>query len=80
MQPIAESELIINPRGAIYHLDVRPDELAGNIITVGDPDRVRWQPAATRHRVGGVFERQRRLRAAGRRGGSAEPVVQLHDK
>lgn len=37
---IAESELIINPRGAIYHLDVRPDELAQNIITVGDPDRV----------------------------------------
>lgn len=37
---IAESELIINPRGAVYHLDVRPDELAHNIITVGDPDRV----------------------------------------
>jgi uridine phosphorylase len=40
MQPIAESELIINPRGAIYHLDVKPDELAENIITVGDPERV----------------------------------------
>ncbi len=40
MQPIAESELIINGRGAIYHLDVRPEELAQNIITVGDPDRV----------------------------------------
>jgi uridine phosphorylase len=40
MQPIAESELIINSRGAIYHLDVRPDELAQIIITVGDPDRV----------------------------------------
>jgi len=41
MQRIAESELILNSRGAIYHLDVKPDELAGNIITVGDPDRVR---------------------------------------
>lgn len=41
MQRIAESELIINPRGAIYHLDVRPDELAENIITVGDPERVK---------------------------------------
>jgi uridine phosphorylase len=41
MQQIAESELIINARGAVYHLDVRPDELAKNIITVGDPDRVR---------------------------------------
>lgn len=40
MQQIAESELIINSRGAIYHLDVRPEELATNIITVGDPDRV----------------------------------------
>jgi uridine phosphorylase len=41
MQHIAESELIINSRGAIYHLDVRPEELAENIITVGDPGRVK---------------------------------------
>jgi uridine phosphorylase len=41
MQPIAESELIINSRGAVYHLDTRPEEIATNIITVGDPDRVR---------------------------------------
>ena len=41
MQRIAESELIINERGAIYHLDVTPSELADNIITVGDPDRVK---------------------------------------
>ncbi|HEY0039974.1 MAG TPA: nucleoside phosphorylase [Flavisolibacter sp.] len=40
MQRIAESELIINSRGAVYHLNVRPEELAQNIITVGDPDRV----------------------------------------
>ncbi|MEO5683612.1 MAG: nucleoside phosphorylase [Chitinophagaceae bacterium] len=40
MQRIAESELIINDRGAIYHLDTRPEELATSIITVGDPDRV----------------------------------------
>ena len=40
MQRIAESELIINARGAIYHLDLKPEELANNIITVGDPDRV----------------------------------------
>ncbi len=37
---IAESELIINPDGSIYHLALRPDELADTIITVGDPDRV----------------------------------------
>ena len=41
MQRIAESELIFNSRGAIYHLDLKPDELAENIITVGDPDRVK---------------------------------------
>ena len=41
MQPIAESELIINYRGAIYHLDLGPEELASTVITVGDPDRVR---------------------------------------
>ena len=40
MQRIAESELIINDRGAVYHLNTRPDELATTIITVGDPDRV----------------------------------------
>lgn len=40
MQQIAESELIINNRGAIYHLDARPEEIASNIITVGDPARV----------------------------------------
>ncbi|MBN9384013.1 MAG: nucleoside phosphorylase [Chitinophagaceae bacterium] len=40
MQAIAESELIINSRGAIYHLDLRPEELANTIFTVGDPDRV----------------------------------------
>ncbi len=41
MQPIAASELIINSRGAIYHLDLRPDEVGDTIITVGDPDRVK---------------------------------------
>ena len=41
MPPIAESELIINSRGAVYHLDLRPEELAGTVITVGDPDRVK---------------------------------------
>jgi uridine phosphorylase len=40
MQRIAESESIINSRGAVYHLNLRPEELAQNIITVGDPDRV----------------------------------------
>ena len=40
MSRIAESELIINERGAVYHLNCRPEEIANTIITVGDPDRV----------------------------------------
>jgi uridine phosphorylase len=41
MQRIAESELIINSRGAVYHLNLRPEELADTVILVGDPDRVK---------------------------------------
>ena len=41
MMKIAESEMILNSRGAIYHLDVRPEELADTVITVGDPSRVK---------------------------------------
>ena len=41
MKSIAASELIINNRGAAYHLNCRPEELADTIITVGDPDRVK---------------------------------------
>lgn len=41
MSRIQESELIINKRGAIYHLDLTPEELAPTVIVVGDPDRVK---------------------------------------
>ncbi len=41
MHRIEESELIINKRGAIYHVDLRPEEMANTIITVGDPGRVK---------------------------------------
>ena len=41
MSSIAASELIINERGAIYHVNCRPEEIANTIITVGDPDRVK---------------------------------------
>jgi uridine phosphorylase len=39
--PIAESEMILNDRGAIYHLDLLPEEIAPLVITVGDPGRVK---------------------------------------
>jgi len=34
------SELILNPDGSIYHLHLRPEQVAPLIITVGDPERV----------------------------------------
>jgi uridine phosphorylase len=40
MTKIKESELILNPDGSIYHLQLRPEQLADTVITVGDPDRV----------------------------------------
>ncbi|MFZ4740207.1 MAG: nucleoside phosphorylase [Bacteroidales bacterium] len=40
MTKIKESELIISPNGAIYHLNLHPENLAENIIVVGDPGRV----------------------------------------
>lgn len=39
-QPIAESELILNPDGSIYHLHLHPENIADDIILVGDPGRV----------------------------------------
>ncbi|MBZ9786071.1 nucleoside phosphorylase [Psychroflexus sp. CAK57W] len=38
--PIASSELILNPDGSIYHLNLKPENIADIIITVGDQDRV----------------------------------------
>src|SRR5690554_4030396 len=40
MHGLPESELITNPDGSIYHLNLRPEQLAPTVITVGDPERV----------------------------------------
>ena len=40
MSAIAESELILNTDGSVYHLHLQPEELAPVIIVVGDPGRV----------------------------------------
>ncbi|MFC7357161.1 nucleoside phosphorylase [Jejudonia soesokkakensis] len=39
-QSLASSELILNEDGSIYHLNLKPEDIATTIITVGDPDRV----------------------------------------
>lgn len=41
MRVIEPSELIINPDGSIFHLHLKPGQLAENIILVGDPGRVK---------------------------------------
>ncbi|MCD7935543.1 MAG: nucleoside phosphorylase [Tannerellaceae bacterium] len=40
MRVIPQSELIINSDGSVFHLHIRPEQLAGKIILVGDPERV----------------------------------------
>ena len=37
---IPESELIINSDGSVFHIHLKPEELADNVIMVGDPGRV----------------------------------------
>ncbi|GAB3224479.1 nucleoside phosphorylase [Hymenobacter seoulensis] len=44
--PIAESELILNKDGSVYHLNLLPDHISETIITVGDPERV---PTVSQH-------------------------------
>lgn len=45
---IGSSELIINPDGSIFHLKLKPGQVANDIILVGDPGRVKM--------VGGYFD------------------------
>jgi uridine phosphorylase len=40
MSQIPSSELIINSDGSIFHLHIKPEELADTVILVGDPGRV----------------------------------------
>jgi uridine phosphorylase len=40
LSKISETDLILNPDGSVYHLNLLPDDIADTIITVGDPDRV----------------------------------------
>lgn len=37
---IAASELIVNPDGSVYHINLKPGQVARDIIFVGDQDRV----------------------------------------
>ena len=54
---LADSELILNPDGSIYHLHLRPGEVAETILTVGDQDRV---SEVSKHFDSIEFKRQHR--------------------
>ena len=52
--PFLDSELILNRDGSVYHLNLRADQIADHIITVGDQERVSWVSAhfdTVEHRV-----------------------------
>ena len=57
MKKIADSELILNPDGSVYHLNLKPENIATNIIFVGDQNRV---PKITAHFDSIEFETQKR--------------------
>jgi len=40
MEKLKDSQLIVNAEGAIYHLNLKPEQIADTIIIVGDPGRV----------------------------------------
>lgn len=46
MQKLSAADLIINPDGSIYHLNLLPEDIADTVITVGDLDRV---PEISKH-------------------------------
>jgi len=57
MERIKDSELILNPDGSIYHLNLKPEDIAHDIIFVGDQDRV---VAVTRYFDTIEFTKQKR--------------------
>lgn len=38
--PIAASELVLNPDGSLYHINLKPENIADTILFVGDQNRV----------------------------------------
>jgi len=57
MSKIQSSELILNPDGSVYHLNLKPENIATNIIFVGDQNRV---PKVAKHFDSIEFETQKR--------------------
>ncbi|MDO9261709.1 MAG: nucleoside phosphorylase [Flavobacteriaceae bacterium] len=57
MNKIASSELVLNPDGSVYHLNLLPEHIATDIIFVGDQNRV---PKVAKHFESQEFDIQKR--------------------
>lgn len=57
MNKIATSELVLNPDGSVYHLNLLPEHIATDIIFVGDQNRV---PKVAKHFENQEFDIQKR--------------------
>lgn len=57
MKPIPHSELILNKDGSVYHLNLKPENIADTIIFVGDQNRV---SKVAKHFDSITFETQKR--------------------
>ncbi len=58
MRTIPASELIINEDGSIFHLHLRPEQLADTVILVGDPGRVAMVSGFFEHKECEVANRE----------------------
>ncbi len=54
---LGDSELVLNPDGSVYHLNLKPENISDIIITMGDPKRV---DRVARHFEKIEFETQKR--------------------
>jgi uridine phosphorylase len=57
MNQIPTSELVLNPDGSVYHLNLKPEHIATDIIFVGDQNRV---PKVAKHFDNQEFDIQKR--------------------
>jgi len=74
MQELKNADLIVNADGSIYHLGLRPEDIAETIILVGDPQRV---AKVTKHFDSIEFTRQKRefITSTGRVGNKRMTVM-----
>lgn len=72
--PFPASELILNPNGSVYHLNLLPEQVADTIFFVGDPDRV---PKVSKHfdRIEHMVQKREFVTHTGELGGKRFTVM-----